>query len=246
MVPHLTTCIISLLSLSDYHLVFSFSFWINLFGLFFFFYFVNQSSSCKTFLFIIIISSSLLFSLSLTHFFYCRSTNLKNQCKLIWFLYFWFPDMWWSIDTSDTVDLLLSSPSDHLLGVPLRASPAQLSFIAKVNEQQWPLLVLFHICSLDFWVYTFFPQNFLICKCIPFKLTFHFLIVPTKPTMITRMSPWTYGSFYLAFNFANCKNNAEITFLLYTCTLPYLLYTCTSPIFNVHITLTNVHNFTIC
>lgn len=102
MVPHLTTCIISLLSLSDYHLVFSFSFWINLFGLFFFFYFVNQSSSCKTFLFIIIISSSLLFSLSLTNFFfYCKSTDLKNQCKLICFLSFRFPDMWWNGDTSD-------------------------------------------------------------------------------------------------------------------------------------------------
>ena len=131
--------------------------------------------------------------------------------------------MWWSGDTSDTVDLLLSSPSDHLLGaprivVPVLASLAQLSFIAKVDEQQWPLLVLFHIWSLDFWVYTFLPQNFLICKCIPFKLAPHFLIVPTKPSMITRTSPWTYGSFYLAFNFANCRNNLFVVHYHICCT----------------------------
>ena len=69
----------------------------------------------------------------------------------------------------------------------------------KLEDQQWPLLALFHIWSLDFWVYSYLPQKFLICNYILFKLNPHFLIVHTIPSMITRTNPWTSGSFLLDF-----------------------------------------------
>ena len=144
-----------------------------------FFYSVNHILLCKSFIFIIIILSFLLFSLWLTNFFYCRSTNLKKQCKLICFLSFRCPDMWWSGDTLDTTNLVLSSPSDHLLGAArivvtgsIFSDTALLRCESSMSNNG--LFVLFRIWSLGFLVYSFLSQKFLICKYIPFKLTFIF------------------------------------------------------------------------
>ena len=72
---------------------------------------------------------------------------------------------------------------------PVRAYPRWISFVVKAWWEKWPLLALFHICSLDFWIYSFMSQRFLICKYIPFKLTPHFLIVKTRPFITTQTGP---------------------------------------------------------
>ena len=94
---------------------------------------------------------------------------------------------------SFAVDLCLSSEViHHRITIHHRGS-------RKLDEQQWPLLALFHIWSLDFWVYSFLPSKVFDLQIYPFQIDYWFLIVQTRPSLITRTSPWTFGSFPFGF-----------------------------------------------
>ena len=42
----------------------------------------------------------------------------------------------------------------------------------KLDELQWPLLALFHIWSLDFWVYSFLPSKVFDMQIYPFQIDY--------------------------------------------------------------------------
>ena len=137
----------------------------KLFG-FFLFYSVNHILLCKSFIFIIIISSYLLFSLWLTNFFLLQIYKSKKATQTYLLYLFSLPRYMMKqryIEYNESSFIItIRSPSRSCkdsrdrFDLLRRSSP----LLRKLDEQQGPFFVSFHIWSLGFLVYSFMSQSF--------------------------------------------------------------------------------------